>query len=165
VVGVPDGANAENTETENEEPGTPAEQVDREIASAEVSSWWRSLFGFGEEYEAGGGGTGGQFTFANVEELDSCIARWEQERDGIMADRDAIADAFYAVAPPAGDIMSRGQADASQTSLANMYIHSDSMLKYAENYILKLRDSRGQIQAQEDSARDQLRSVERTIEA
>ena len=43
-MGVPDGANTENTENAEQEPGTPQEQVEQEIASTEVMNWWRSLF-------------------------------------------------------------------------------------------------------------------------
>lgn len=163
-MGVPDGANAEEPGTENEQdPGTPEEQVNQEIASAEVSAWWRSLFGM-DPYEAGGGGSGGQFMFASVDQLDAVIAKWEEERDGIMADRDAIADAYWLIEDPAADALSREQANASRDSLANMWHHSDAMLRYAENYILKLNDSRKQIVTMEDGAEAQMRGV-RSIQA
>jgi hypothetical protein len=160
VVGVPDGANAENAETEQQEnPGTPEEQVNREVTSAEVSGWWRSLFG-GDPYEAGGGGAGGQFTFANVEELDGIIRKWEDERDGIDADRKAIAEAYHMIKQPAGDIMSLTQMEASKNSLANMWHHSDSMYNYAQNYITKLMTSRAQIATTEDGAYQRIRNVQ-----
>ena len=156
-MGVPDGT---NTGTDDQqEPGTPAEQVNQEIAGAEVSSWWRALFGL-DPYQAGGGGTGGQFMFASLEDLDSMISKWEDERDGILADRDAIADAYWTIKDPAGDVMSRGQANASKDSLANMYYHSDAMLKYAENYIAKLNASRRQIATTEDGAHTRMRSIQ-----
>lgn len=160
-MGVPDGANTDNTENAEQEPGTPQEQVEQEIASTEVMNWWRSLFGLGgdQPHESGGGGTGGQFMFANLEELDAVIARWEDEREGILADRAAIRDTFHANAAPAGDMMSKVQFTASQVSLANMYQHSDAMLKYAENYIAKLRASREQMAIMDEGARDNLRSV------
>lgn len=159
MVGVPDGTNADGTGTEKEDPGTPTEQVNNEINAAEVSSWWRSLFGI-DPYQAGGGGTGGQFMFASLEELDGMIKKWTDERDGILADRDAIADAYHTVKAPAGDMMSQGQAIASQDSLANMWHHSDSMLKYAENYIAKLNASRKQIAVTEDGAHARMRTIQ-----
>jgi hypothetical protein len=179
VVGVPDGANAgrhravEDTEEPEvtggstdsgdaeQDPGSPAEQVNGEITAAEVSEWWKSLFGFGggQPYEAGGGGSGGQFMFANLEELDGVITRWEEERDGILADRDAIADAYYMIAEPAGDMMSRGQTSASRDSLATMYYHSDAMFKYAEGYLEKLYASRQQMALMEEGAHTRMRSV------
>jgi hypothetical protein len=169
VVGVPDGANTDNTgNTGNAEqdPGTPAEQVDQEIASTEVLDWWRSLFGLGDAqpHQSGGGGTGGQFMFASLEQLDTVIARWEEERDGILADRREIYDAYNSITEPAGDNMSAYQANASRDSLANMFHHNSAMLRYAENYIAKLYASREQIAVMEDGARDRMRSV-RSIEA
>ncbi len=163
-MGVPDGANADGTSadgTEPQDPGTPADQVNAEITSAEVAAWWKSLFGFGEPqpHEAGGGGTGGQFMFASVDELNRVITRWEEERDGILADRDAIAEAYYSIAEPASDPMSQDLAGASRDSLANMWQHSVAMLKYAENYIEKLYASRDQIAVMEDGARDRMRGV------
>lgn len=169
MVGVPDGANTDNTDnTEPEQdPGTAAEQVDQEIASTEVLNWWRSLFGLGgdpQPHESGGGGTGGQFMFASLEELDAIIVKWEEQRDGILADRDAIYDAYDGIAEPAGDSMSQFQANASRDSLSNMFHHNNAMLRYADNYIAKLYASREQIAVMEDGARDQMRSV-RSIEA
>jgi hypothetical protein len=159
VVGVPDGTNAQNTGTED--PGTPADQVDQEIARENVLGWWRSLFGLGgdQPYEAGGGGTGGQFMFASLDDLNGVIRKWEDERDSIRDDRDAIADAYYAIKDPAGDPMSRGQASASRDSLANMWNHSNAMLNYANNYIEKLKASREQIAAMEDGAHARMRSI------
>jgi hypothetical protein len=159
VVGVPDGTNAEEPGSGNQDPGTPAEQVNGEITREGVSSWWRSLFGLDTPYEAGGGGTGGQFMFASVEELDGVIAKWEEERDGIKADKDAIADAYHMIADPAADSLSREQATASRDSLANMWHHSDAMLRYAENYIAKLRASRQQISVMEEGAEAHMRSI------
>jgi hypothetical protein len=160
VVAVPDGTNTENTE--NEDPGTPEDQVNAEIAreSSGVLAWWRSLFGDDQPYEAGGGGRGGQFMFASVDQLNGIITRWEQERDGIKADCDHIADAYYAINYPAGDPMSVEQADASKNSLANMWWHSYAMLGYAERYIEKLAASRDQMTAMEDGAREQFRNIQ-----
>jgi hypothetical protein len=160
VVGVPDGANAGDTGTENEDPGTPAEQVQGEITREGVLSWWRSLFGVDTPYEAGGGGAGGQFMFASLEELDGVIARWEEERDGIKADKDAIAEAYYMIGEPAPDVLSREQAGASRDSLANMWHHSDAMLRYAENYLMKLYASRQQISVMEEGNEARMRGVQ-----
>ena len=49
------------------------------------------------------------------------------------------------IAEPAADPMSVGQADASRNSLANMWQHSNAMLRYAENYIEKLKASHKQM--------------------
>lgn len=161
-MGVPDGTNAE-TDTGAEDPGTPAEQVNAAVVSETVLGWWRGLFGQDPtqgQYQAGGGGKGGQFMFASLEELDGVIKQWEDERDGIKEDSQKISDAYYAINDPAGDLMSRAQASASRDSLANMWQHSDAMLQYANHYIEKLRDSRRQMSLQEEGARQNFRSIE-----
>lgn len=159
-MGVPDGANAENTGTGAEDPGTAADQVNMEITREGVFGWWRSLFGIDTPYEAGGGGTGGQFMFASLDELDAVIKRWETERDGIIADRDQISQAYYSIKKPAGDPMSEEQANASRDSLANLWNHSQAMLQYAENYILKLKASRDQMAVNDEAQRDTYRSIQ-----
>jgi hypothetical protein len=187
VVGVPDGANAgrhraaepaepattdattDTTEDPQEQPpGTPEDQVNGEIARAEISDWLRDLFPFGDgatPHQAGGGGTGGQFMFASLEELDGIIAKWKEERDGIIADRDAILAAQDTVAPPAGDTMSVELTEASKSSLAAMKQHSEAMLKYANDYIAKLYASRVQMATQEEGARETMHSVSRDLDA
>jgi len=168
VVGVPDGANTDNTDNTEQEPGTPAEQVDQDTATTEILNWWRSLFGLGGEpqpHESGGGGTGGQFMFASLEELDSVITKWEGERDGILADREQIYEAYDVIKDPAADAMSRYQANASRDSIANMFQHNNAMLRYAENYISKLKASREQMAIMEDGNRDRLRSIRGDVEA
>ncbi|WP_133902381.1 hypothetical protein [Actinophytocola oryzae] len=159
---MPDGTNADDTGTDDQDPGTPADQVNGEIVREGVLGWWRALFGLNptEEYQAGGGGAGGQFMFASIEELDTVITRWEDERDGILADREKISEAYYSITPPAGDSMSRGQATASQDSLANMWHHNDAMLKYAENYIAKLKASRRQMSLNEEGADARFRTIQ-----
>lgn len=159
-MGVPDGANADDTGTDNQDPGTPADQVNAEITREGVLGWWRSLFGQSDPYQAGGGGQGGQFMFASIEDLDDVIKKWETERDGISDDRNAISEAYYSIREPASDLMSRAQAAASRDSLANMWQHSDAMLTYANNYITKLKASRDQMQIMDDGARDNMRSIQ-----
>jgi hypothetical protein len=176
VVGVPDGANAgrhrapEDTEgTENpqnsgaeeteEDPGTPAEQVQLEIAAAQAAGVLPSIFGFGGPHEAGGGGTGGQFMFADLAELDGVITEWETERDGIEADRDAIDVAMGLIAEPAGDMMSAGLTSTSKQSLEAMKNHSGAMLDYANEYLNKLYASRQQMAIMEDGAVAHMRGV------
>jgi hypothetical protein len=162
VVGVPDGTNAEDTGTDNQDPGTPADQVNAEITREGVLGWWRSLFGMDSDqpYQAGGGGTGGQFMFASIEDLNGVIKKWEDERDGINDDCTAISEAYYTVRDPAADSMSVEQAKASRDSLANMWNHSSAMLTYANNYIDKLKASRDQMQTMEHGAHSTIRSVQ-----
>jgi hypothetical protein len=162
VVGVPDGANTADTGTADQDPGTPGDQINAEIARENVLGWWRSLFGMeaDQPYQAGGGGQGGQFMFASIHELDGVIKKWEDERDGIQADCNAISEAYYAIRDPAADSMSVEVAGASKNSLANMWSHSNSMLTYANNYIEKLKASRKQMQTMEHGAHSTINSVQ-----
>lgn len=161
-MGVPDGTNAQDTDDMAEDVGSAADQVNAEVTREGVLGWWKTLFGGDptQQYEAGGGGQGGQFMFADVHELDAVIKQWEDERDGIKEDRQTIADAYYSINDPAGDIMSKAQAAASKDSLANMWQHSNAMLEYAENYIEKLKASRQQMSVQEEGARENFRSIQ-----
>lgn len=161
-MGVPDGTNAENTETGNQDPGTPADQVNAEVTREGVLGWWKTLFGGDptQQYQAGGGGQGGQFMFADVHELDSVIKQWEDERDQIKADCQTISDAYHSIAEPAKDVMSRANTKASKDSLANMWQHSNAMFEYAENYIAKLKASRQQMVVMEEGAHANFRSVQ-----
>lgn len=162
---MPDGANAEDetTETtEEQDPGTPAEQVEREIVAAEVSSWWKSLFGFGnpDDYQSGGGGMGGQYMFTDPEQLAVVIGKWEDERDAIKADQAEIAEAYWSIENPAADTMSQGQANASKVSLATMWEHNNAMLEYANGYIAKLKASHTQMATTEDGVRSSMNIIE-----
>ncbi len=147
-MGVPDGTNADDTGTGNQDPGTPADQVNTTIVTDPT------------QYQAGGGGKGGQFMFASVDELNGVIKQWETMRDDIQDDKDKIADAYFKIKAPAGDVMSQGQASASRDSLANLWQHSDAMLKYADNYITKLYESRDQMQVMEDGAHSNFKSIQ-----
>lgn len=169
-MGVPDGANAEErpedgTPAEPVDPGSPADQVENEIVTAEVATtvtdWWGSLFGTeGKPWEAGGGGAGGKFMFANIEELDAVIKKWEAECDAIREDGKKIREAWNAIAEPAGDGMSADAAAASRKSLLSMFSHNTAMMAYAQDYIRKLYESRNQMQTSEDGAVAQMRSVQ-----
>lgn len=172
-MGVPEGATPEteaNDESaqdapppdgQEDEPPPPGEQVDAEITSAEVREWLGGIFGFGTapEHESGGGGAGGQFMFADVAELDSVITQWNTQRDEIQADQDRIISAYHEIAEPAGDEMSRGQADASRESLLNMWKHNFQMMQYTDNYIMKLGLARGDMVAQDVDAETVMRTT------
>lgn len=175
-MGVPDGATPDaeaNNETaqdapppegEENEPPPPEEQVDNEIMTAEAREWLGSIFGFGtgSEHESGGGGAGGQFTFANIEELDAVITKWNTQRDEISEDQDRIVSAYREIAEPAGDEMSRGQADAARSSLVSMWEHNSQMLEYTDSYIEKLNFARGDMATNDEDAATVLRTTYET---
>lgn len=167
-MGVPDGTNTNNngdsgdTNTE-QDPGTPAEQVEREVVSTEWNDFWRSFFLFGEAqpHQSGGGGGSGQFMFASLEELDGVIAQWEQQLQEIVDDRREIDIAREALhTPPAGDPMSTQQTVTSRESIWQLYKHNEAMYQYASKYIAKLRASRTQMATTDDGNRDNLRSIQ-----
>jgi hypothetical protein len=177
VVGVPDGATPENeanSETaqdapppagEETEPPPPEEQIDNEIITAGMTEsareWLGGIFGFDTEYqhESGGGGAGGQFMFANVDELDGIIAKWTTQRDEIEADLKRIGDAFNEINAPAGDPMSEGQANTARSSLVSMGEHCSQMLEYAKGYIKKLEEARVEMSTMDEDAATALRTT------
>ncbi len=165
-MGVPDGATAETQENnvsaqdapppddQENEPPPPDAQVDAEIMTAEAREWLGGIFGFGtgSEHESGGGGAGGQFMFANVEELDAVITKWQTQRDEIEADQERIVSAYYEITEPAGDDMSHGQAEAARNSLVSMWEHCSQMLTYTDNYLQKLTLARGDMVSMDQDA-------------
>jgi hypothetical protein len=134
---VPDGDT--NTGTD---PLPPADQVNLEISTGRVMEWLGGLFGTDWQTTAGGGGTGGQFMFANVAELDSVISQWKDQREAIYADGVKIRQAMDVIVAPAGDAMSGGMANSATTSLDVLFRHNQEMRKYADAYIQKLEASR-----------------------
>lgn len=172
-MGVPDGATPES-ETNDEaaqdappsggeetEPPPPDEQVDNEIMTAEAREWLGGIFGFGTgaEHESGGGGAGGQFMFANVDELDVVITKWNSQRDEIQEDQERIIAAYHEIAEPAADEMSRGQANAARSSLISMWEHNFQMLQYTDNYIEKLTLARSDMATMDEDAATSLRTT------
>ena len=173
-MGVPDGATPEteaNDETardapppangEENEPPPPEQQIDNEIMTAEAREWLGGIFGFDTtfQHESGGGGAGGQFMFANVDELDAIITKWTTQRDEIEADLKRIGDAFNEINAPAGDPMSQGQANTARSSLVSMGEHCSQMLKYADSYIRKLNQARVEMSTMDEDAATSLRTT------
>ena len=161
VVGVPDGATAEqqNRGGAQQDAGTPADQINQEIAATKVTGWVSALLGADWKTSAGGGGSGGKFMFASLPELDAVIGAWRQEITSIMGDRDQILSTADVVNQPAGDPMSLMQADAARESLRVMWKHSVEMLKYAETFLGNLEKARAQMQTTEDAAHTSMRRV------
>lgn len=93
---------------------------------------------------SGGGGAGGQYVFASLEELDDIIAEWDALRDRIRGRGDKLAQAIAMIEPPAEDIMSRLQANTAVRSLQKAEEHRKAMEAYARNYVEKLHAARAQ---------------------
>ncbi len=157
---MPDG------ETTNQpastEPPPPDDQIQLEISTGRVMDWLGGLFGTdGWDTTAGGGGTGGQFMFASIEELNGVIAQWQTELAAIQADGVKINQAAGYIEAPAGDGMSVAQAKATTESLDALQKHNQAMADYADGYIKKLIASRDSIVNTEQNNAAGLRSVDR----
>jgi hypothetical protein len=154
MFNVPDG------DTTNQPPPPPGDQIQLEISTGRVMEWLGGLFGNEWESPAGGGGTGGQFMFASIDDLNAVIAQWQTEYEAIMADGQTIDQAAGYVMPPAKDSMSVGQAKATKDSLLSLKTHNEAMRQYAEQYIAKLVASRDSILNTEQNNQAQLRNAD-----
>jgi hypothetical protein len=141
-------------------PPPPDKQIDQQISLGRVMDQLGSLFGGGWETTAGGGGTGGQFMFADIGELDAVIKQWETEYEAIVKDGQTIFQAAGLIEPPAQDGMSVGQADATRQSLIKLREHNEAMKGYAEGYIKKLKASRASMANTDQGNAAQLNTVD-----
>ena len=145
------------------QPSIPADQqIDQQISLGNVVDRLGSMFGADWETPAGGGGTGGQFMFASIPELDAVIAQWETEVEAIKADAITIDEAAGFVEAPAEDGMSVGQADATRQSLIKLKEHNVAMRGYAEEYVKKLKASRASMVNTDQGNETQLRNADRS---
>lgn len=108
---------------------------------------------------SGGGGAGGQYVFASLEELDDIIADWEALHDRIRNRAAKLARAIGMIEPPADDVMSRLQANTAVRSLEMAEQHRQAMENYARNYVEKLRAARAQYAATDADNAAHLRTV------
>lgn len=157
---MPDGNTAQQPGA-TEPPPPPDTQIKQEISTGRVMEWLGGLFGNEWETTAGGGGTGGQYMFASVAELNTVIAQWQAEYAAIMADGEKIQQAAGYIKAPAEDGMSVAQADATRQSLITLRTHNEAMRTYAEQYIAKLTASRDSIVNTEHGNEAQMRSADR----
>lgn len=160
---MPDGNTTNDTTNQpatDDTPPPPGDQIQLEISTGRVMEWLGGLFGNEWENSAGGGGTGGQFMFASVDELNTVISQWQAEHDAIKSDGVKIDQAAGFITPPAEDGMSVAQADATRQSLVTLRQHNEAMQAYAEQYIAKLVASRDSMVNTEANNQAQLRSAD-----
>ena len=135
---------------------------DRQISLDMVADRIGTLFGPGWQTTYGGGGTGGKYMFANLQDLDAVITQWTEVYTAIGHDGEAIRTALELVAPPAEDDMSVGQANATRDSLTKLKEHNEAMRSYAEEYIKKLQASRDSMTNTDQGNAAQLSNVDRS---
>jgi hypothetical protein len=157
---VPDGT-ADGQQSATEPALPPDQQVKLEISTGKVVEWLGGLFGTDwQTPTAGGGGTGGQFMFTNIAELDLVIAQWKSQRDAIQDDAAMIREAGGHIIAPAKDGMSGGMANTTKSSLRALYDHNQKMLQYANDYIHKLEASRASMVNTDQSGKSTMDSIE-----
>lgn len=108
---------------------------------------------------SGGGGAGGQYVFANLEEIDSIITDLEAELIDIQDDDRYFEQAIARATPPAQDMMSTAQVEAYCASLRKGRQHNKAVAAYAENQLMKLRAARQTYVDTDSGAAERLRNV------
>jgi hypothetical protein len=110
---------------------------------------------------SGGGGTGGQYVFANLGELDGIVAELETLRDDIGNDGDKLKQAQFLIEPPGEDIMSRLEASTTVRSLGKAIEHNMAMRAYADAEIAKMHAARAAYAHTDDEGAMRLRHVDK----
>ena len=113
---------------------------------------------------AGLQGVGGGFEFS-PEELAAVIQGWEDLLVEFKQDQDHIREMQEMVIPPAEDSSSVGFTDAVRAGLADLYESNDSMVKYAEEYLEKLRAAKESNEATEAGHSDAVASFLDSMES
>ncbi|MFG1647352.1 hypothetical protein ACGFMK_44330 [Amycolatopsis sp. NPDC049252] len=89
----------------------------------------------------GGGGQGGQFKM-DPEELNAVIGQWEDVLDKIVDDGSKINSLRFGTGlAPGQDPVSGSYASTTGESIAALQRQNDSMRKYAQEYIKKLKEA------------------------
>lgn len=109
---------------------------------------------------SGGGGAGGQYIFANLEEIDSVITDLEAELTDILDDDQYFRQAIALATPPAEDHMSTAQVDAYRASLQEGRKHNQAVAAYAENQLTKLRAARQTYAEKDAGSAERLRNID-----
>jgi hypothetical protein len=111
-----------------------------EAGQAVQAVWGGDILGQSGHVYGGGGGGGGQFKM-DPEELASVIGLWEDELDKIVEDGRTIQALAYAAVAPGQDSASGNYASAVNASTASLQAQNDSMRKYVQGYIKKLKEA------------------------
>lgn len=109
---------------------------------------------------SGGGGSGGQYVFASLEELDTLKTEWTTVRDDISSDGIRLATARATIHEPAEDVMSKLQYVAVGESLDSAIEHNKTMFNYAKSYVEKLGAAIEQYAADDEANAARVRSAD-----
>lgn len=109
---------------------------------------------------SGGGGAGGNYVFADLDELEAIIAEWAAIRDAIRADGRKLAQARQLLRPPAEDLMSWWQPEAVKESLAKAITHNAAMEDYTDGYVRKLWAAWARYSADDEQAAARMRRID-----
>ncbi|GAB3167968.1 hypothetical protein GCM10027258_94110 [Amycolatopsis stemonae] len=129
-----------------------------EAGQAVQAVWGGDILGEHGRVYGGGGGGGGEFKM-DPEELASVIGLWEAELDKIVDDKDRINSIIASLRSPGQDTVSNGYISTSTDSLAALQAQNDSMLKYVQNYVKKLKEAQTKTVATDQGMADPFRTV------
>nr|WP_166640506.1 hypothetical protein [Amycolatopsis sp. SID8362] len=102
---------------------------------------WGDVFDTPGRVYGGGGGGGGQFKM-DPEELKALIGQWEDVLDKIVDDGRKIREIAYASGiAPGKDPSSGSYASTTSDSVLALLRQNDSMRKYAQEYVKKLKEA------------------------
>ena len=129
-----------------------------EAGQAVQAVWGGDILGERGRVYGGGGGGGGQFRM-DPEELASVIGQWEAELDKIVDDKKKIDTIIGLIESPGKDAVSDGYVSTTMDSLTALQDQNDSMLKYVQNYIKKLKEAQTKTVATDHGMADPFRTV------
>lgn len=129
-----------------------------EAGEAVQTVWGGDILGQGRRVYGGGGGGGGRFEM-DPAELASVIRLWEDELDKIVDDGKRIDRIIASMEAPGKDAVSSGYVSTSMDSLAALQNQNDSMRKYVQEYIKKLKEARTKTVATDHGMADPFRTV------
>jgi hypothetical protein len=111
-----------------------------EAGQAVQAVWGGDILGERGRVYGGGGGGGGRFEM-DPEELASVIGLWEAELEKIVDDGHTIETILNAAKAPGEDPVSGSYVSSTVDSITSLQAQNDSMRKYVQNYIKKLREA------------------------
>jgi len=161
---VPDGTDTGATT----DPGTLEQQIDTTVQTASlfetVSNALSPIMGIigspmAYTPDTGGGGAGGTYMFASLEELDAVIQQWKDLIEDIEADQHNIESAGIEANRPAGDQVSGDNFSRSSEVVQAMQKHNEKLLEYALHYVDKLQDCRTQMSTTEQGNQAKMNQV------